>query len=225
MKNPMKAVVAAMSAVFLLSACAADTQARLMDKFSIDVINGEYTLPGYLLGMDKSLVEHPSHLSGELRGLRGTYALSGYNLVGATWFKLSASGDGNWARTDTAAELAANGVAGVITGRTDMDLNGVTLDYEHRFLSPSGLLHPYVRVGAGVGEITVHFRGQFVGHETQSGFDFPVVNEAADSVKRTVPIVNVEAGLKVSITEHLNMLVGGYWNTGYGGMGGLGWNF
>lgn len=222
----MKAILSAMFAVSLIGICASDAQSYQMSRrLSLDVLNGNYTLPGSLLGMDKSLVEHPDHLSGEIRGLRASYALDSRNLIGATWIKISASGDGNWARSDTAAQLAENQVAGVVTGRTDMDLNGVTVDYEHRFLSARSLLRPYVRAGLGVGEMTVRFRGQFIGHETQSGYDFPVTNDADDLVKRTIPIVNLEVGVKVTIMRHLDLSIATYWNTGYGALGALGWKF
>ncbi len=194
-------------------------QCAQMDKLSLEVADGNYTLPGMLLGMDKSIVEHPKGLSGEVRSLRALYALNAHNLVGVSWMKLNASGDGNWARSDTAQQLATNNVAGMITGRTDIDLNGVTLDYEHRFMTIRGIVTPYARVGLGVGELTVRFNGKFIGHETQSGMNYPVTNDANDAVKRTVPIVNMEAGMRVMLYRHLGMSVAGFWNTGYGALG------
>lgn len=198
---------------------------RLASRLSIEAVGGSYKLPGMLLSMDKSIVEHPPHLIGELQGLRGSYELNNRWLVGATWLKMTASGDGNWARSDTAETLAANGVAGVVTGRTDMHLNGVTLDVERRFLSSKSRVRPYIRGGLGVGELTVDFKGKFIGHETFSGYDFPVEEDARDRVKQTIPLISAELGLRFMPTKHLNITMAGFWNTGYGALLGAGWKF
>ena len=138
---------------------------------------------------------------------------------------MTASGDGNWARSDTAATLAANGVAGVVTGRTNINLNGVILDVERRFLSSKSRVRPYIRGGLGVGELTVDFKGKFIGHEIISGFDFPVEENASDRIRQTVPLVSAELGLRFALTSHLNMTMAGYWNSGYGALLGAGWEF
>ncbi|GEM_PF-2739904 len=196
-----------------------------MDRFSVEVIDGSYELPGMLLGMDKSIVEHPKHLLGDIQGLRGNYELNDRWLLGLTWLKITAKGDGNWARSDTADTLAENFVDGVITGKTDMNLNGVTLDFERRFLGVKSWVRPYVRGGLGAGELTVRFNGQFIGHETFSGFDFPVIEDAKDEVKRTIPLVSAELGLRLMPTKHLVLTMAGFWNTGYGALLGAGWKF
>ncbi len=198
---------------------------RLVSRLSIEAVGGSYKLPGMLLGMDKSIIEHPPHLIGDIQGLRGNYELNNRWLVGATWLKMTASGDGNWARSDTAATLAANGVAGVVTGRTDVNLNGVTLDIERRFLSSKSRVRPYIRGGLGAGELTVDFKGKFIGVEKMSGFDFPVEEDARDRVKQTIPIVSAELGLRFMPTKHLNVTMAGFWNTGYGALLGVGLKF
>ena len=198
---------------------------RFASRLSIEAVGGSYKLPGMLLGMDKSIVEHPPHLIGDIQGLRGNYELNNRWLVGASWLKMTASGDGNWARSDTAATLAANSVTGVVTGRTDIHLNGVTLDAERRFLSAKSRVRPYIRGGLGAGELTVDFRGKFIGHETQSGFDFPVEEDARDRVKRTIPLISAELGLRFMPTKHLNVTMAGFWNTGYGALLGVGLKF
>lgn len=219
MKQLRMPVLAVVSLFAVLCVQVPSAQCGQMDKLSLEAAAGNFTLPGMLLGMDKSIVEHPKRLDGEVRVLRAMYALNEHNLVGVSWMKLSASGDGNWARKDTAQQLATNNVAGVITGRTDIDLNGVTLDYEHRFMTIHDVVTPYVRGGLGLGELTVRFNGKFVGHETQSGMNYPVTNDANDSVKRTVPLVHVEAGMRVALYKHLGMSVAAFWNTGYGALG------
>ncbi|MBU6142142.1 hypothetical protein KGO95_03465 [Patescibacteria group bacterium] len=219
MKQFRMSVLAVVSLFAVLCVRVPSAQCGQLDKLSLEAVDGSYVLPGMLLGMDKSIVKHPQKLDGEMRSLRMMYALSKHNLIGVSWVKIAASGDGAWARSDTAQELAKNNVAGVITGRTDIDLNGVTLDYEYRFGSIHGIVTPYVRTGLGLGELTVRFNGKFVGHETQSGMNYPVTEDAKDAVKRTVPIVNVEAGMRVQLYRHLGMSVAGFWDTGYGGLG------
>ncbi len=194
-------------------------------RLSIEAVSGYYKLPGMLLGMDKSIVEHPQHLIGDIQGLRGNYALNDQWSVGATWLKITASGDGAWARLNTAETLASNGVAGVVSGRTDMDLNGVTLDVERRFLKAQSKMRPYVRAGLGAGELSVRFKGKFIGHETFSGYDFPVEEDAEDTVRRTIPIISAELGLRFMPTKNLNFTMAGFWNTGYGALLGAGWKF
>ena len=194
-------------------------------RLSIEGVSGYYKLPGVLLGMDKSIVEHPEHLSGNIQGLRGNYALNDKWLLGATWLKITANGYGAWARSDTAETLAANGVTGVVSGRTDMNLNGATLDVEHRFFDAKSPMRPYIRGGLGAGELTVRFKGQFIGHETVSGYDFPVEENASDTVKQTIPLISAELGLRFMLAKNFNFMVAGFWNTGYGALLGAGWKF
>lgn len=194
-------------------------------KLSIEGINGYYKLPGMLLDMDKSIVEHPNYLVGEISGIRGTYAINDFWSVGGTWLRISANGYGAWARSDTAETLAANGVTGIVYGKTDIELRGVVLEVERRFWRNKALLGPYIRGGLGAGELTVDFRGKFTGHETVSGFNFPVEEDARDKVKKTIPLVSLEAGLRFLLAKNVTVTLAGYWNTGCGGLLGAGWRF
>lgn len=203
----------------------AEAKQGLASRLSVEVIGGYYKFPGELVEMDRSIVEHPPHMAGYLQGLRGNYQLNDNWLVGAAWLRMSSSGGGNWARNDTAETLARNNVTGVITGVTNMELRGVVLEAEHRFFRKKDPVRPYARFGAGAGELTVDFRGKFVGTETVSGFGFPVEEDARDRVKRTIPLVSAELGLRFLLTKHLNLTMAGYWNTGYGALVGAGWKF
>ncbi len=203
----------------------AEANTGLASRLSVEVIGGYYKFPGELVGMNKSIVEHPQHLVGDLRGLRGSYQLNDSWFLGATWLQMSSSGGGNWARNDTAEILAANNITGVITGVTNMELRGVVLEAERRFFRKNDRVRPYVRFGAGAGELTVDFQGKFIGTEKVSGFGFPVEEDARDRVKRTIPLISAELGLRFLLTKHLNLTMAGYWNTGYGALVGAGWKF
>ena len=186
------------------------------NRFLMEVAGGYYNIPGGLFDFDNSIVEHPPHLIGFIRTFRLGFNLKESLSLGGQYFKLEASGGGNWARSDTAEVLTANNIAGVIIGKTEWKLEGFVLDVEKTFLSSKDKVRPFMRLGGGLGEVTVNFQGEFRGHETLSGFDFPVVEPAVDKVKRKIPIINVETGLRFEPKKYFNFSVSGYWNTGYG---------
>jgi hypothetical protein len=222
----VKTTLAAAVLCFVFSSQPAFSQEKsFWNKLSLEVFEGGYKLPDALLGMDKSIVEHPNNLIGNIRGLRGNYKLNGYWLLGATWLKTTANGYGAWARSDTAEMFAANGVSGIVSGNTDMNLNGVTLDIERRFFDVKSSLRPYIRGGFGAGELTVDFRGKFIGHETMSGYDFPVEEGANDKVKKAIPLISAELGLRFILPKNLSFTMAVFWNTGYGTLIGMGWRF
>lgn len=192
-------------------------------RFSLEFSGGYYRIPGQLFEIDGSIVNHPKAFLGSMKSIRGGLDIDENWSVGIQFFKIQASGSGPWERSDTAARLAENGVSGAVTGNTDWDFQGIIFDAERRFLT--GSIVPYLRFGAGLGEIDVKFKGQFVGHETLSGFDLPVIENVEDRVKITVPVPALEFGIRFHLTERLNLSLGGFWNTGYGAKTGLGFKF
>jgi hypothetical protein len=193
------------------------------NRLMVEASYGYYQIPGQLFELDSSVTEHPPHLLGEIRALRGSYEVSRKWSLGVQAFKIQATGNGRWARSDTPEVLAQNNIAGEILGKTEWELQGITVDVERRFLR--GPVNPFVRVGGGLGEVEVKFTGEFRGHETMSGFNFPVVEPARDRIVRKVPIVIAEMGLRFHLTKRLNYSMSGYWNTGYGARLALGARF
>jgi len=184
------------------------------NRLMVEASYGYYQIPGQLFEIDSSVTEHPPHLIGDIRTLRGSYEMNRKWSLGLQAFKIQATGNGRWARSDTPEVLAKNNLAGEILGKTEWELQGIAFDVERRFLR--GPVNPFVRVGGGLGEVTVKFTGEFIGHETQSGFNTAVREPARDKIVRKVPIVIAEAGLRFHLGRRLSYSMSGYWNTGYG---------
>lgn len=190
-------------------------------KFFFSVSGGSYKVPGFILGLDKSVAEHPKRLSGFSAGASGGLRFGGKWALGVHVFRMNASGNGPWARSDTAAELAANGVEGTISGRTNWNLDGFAVEAERTFL-PRAPVSPYARFGGGLGKLKVAFNGKMAGHETASGTNQPVEEPASDFVKRRIPIVSAEGGVRTRLFKnHFRGFAGALWNTGYGAQTGL----
>lgn len=184
-------------------------------KLSVEAAIGDYRFPGKFLKIDKSLVQTPDNFDGSIREARVAYALFEAWLIGLRVFKVEAHGYGQWERSDTAKILAANQVAGTISGRTDWDMKGAVVDFElqpRKFFGNKVI--PYLRSGVGAAELAVTFNGQFNGHETQSGFNFPVNEPAKDKVNTFIPIVTSEFGCHFRLTKKFLISGSYYWNMG-----------
>ncbi|MBI3046262.1 MAG: hypothetical protein HYY86_01805 [Candidatus Harrisonbacteria bacterium] len=184
-------------------------------KLSVETAFGNYQFPGAFLRVDKSLVTTPDNFEGSIREVRIAYALFESWSIGLQLFKVEADGYGQWARSDTSEILAANNVAGTISGRTDWDMKGAAVDFEFqpkKFWKNKVI--PYLRSGVGVAELAVTFNGQFDGHETFSGFNFPVNEPAVDRVITQIPIVTSELGCHFRLTNKLLVSGSYYWNMG-----------
>ena len=189
-------------------------------RISAEAYQGRYHLPGWLFEIDKSVVRHPDHLTGRAEGIRVKLDFKKWSFGGQV-FKFSASGNGFWARSDTAKMLRENNVAGVIYGNTDLVLEGLTVDVERRFRTDK-IVQPYLSAGLGRGELRVHFNGEFIGYaEPFPGFKVPIREPAEDRIKKAIPIVNLEGGFRINLGA-LYGSVSGYWNTGYGAKLGVG---
>lgn len=227
MDRPLKlssvAVLVGISLVVFPSEGHAAKRRLLKNRLMVEASYGYYQIPGQLFDLDSSVTEHPPHLTGSIRGLRGSYEMSRKWAIGVQAFRIEAMGNGRWARSDTPDILAQNNISGEIIGKTEWELQGITVDVERRFLR--GPVNPFVRVGGGLGEVTVKFTGEFRGHETMSGFNFPVVEPAKDKIVRKVPIVIAEMGLRFNLTKRLSYVMSTYWNTGYGARLALGARF
>lgn len=197
---------------------------KLWNRFSVGIDYGYYHFPGGLLRLEKSIVASPDKFYGSIRGVQLDFAVDDDWLVGLNLFKIEARGYGLWERSDTKDILTANGVTGTASGRTDWDWQGFTCDAEYRFLD--GNFRPYVRTGVGAGELSVNFNGQFNGHETMSGFDFPVTEPAIDLVKKLVPIFKMEFGARFMPISGLILSPAFFWiDGGYGPKMNIGWRF
>lgn len=205
-------------------ALAAENSGKLWNRLSVDGYYGYYHFPGGLVRLDESIVQSPDKFWGGIRGLRLDFAVDNNWLVGLNLFKIESHGYGAWERNDTKSILAANGVDGKVNGKTDWDWQGFALEAERRFLK--GDFRPYCRVGLGVGELAVNFRGRFAGHEKISGFNFPVEEPANDAIKRLMPVAAVEVGVRLMPLSGLVWSPAFFWNTGgYGPKIGVGWEF
>jgi len=193
------------------------------DRLSLEINSGYYRIPGKLFSLDKSITKHPSGLTGSIKSVSGSFEITDHWLAGIEGFEIGASGNGEWARSDTAKILADNNLKGVIVGDTYWELKGVIFKSEYQFLT--GLFQPFVRFGGGAGELTVRFKGKMIGHETLSGLNFPVMEDASDKITKTIPILLMEAGLRIEPKNHLTFSLSGYINTGYGGRLGIGARF
>ena len=176
---------------------------------------GYYNVPGELFELDGSVVTHPPHFVGSMKGVRGSLGWD-YWFFGAEYFQAEAHGAGQWARPDTAQTLAQNNVEGVISGKTDWLLEGAAVSVGRKFLDPKSPVRPYVLLGGGLAEVDVNFKGSFDGIETQSGFGMGVHELASDRIKMNVPVFLAEAGLQLILRESLYLSPSVYWNTGYG---------
>lgn len=231
MKNRMSGV-AVMSVLFasqLVFSPMAHAQAAAASygKLTLEVSGGSNFLPvkKVLSATEKSIVESPDHMTGTIRNVRADLNLSRNWSLGLTGGKIESHGYGVWARDDTAQTLLDNQVEGTASGRTDWDLQYVTLDVERRFWVKRWLA-PYVRLGGGLGQLTVVFNGKFHGYETQSGSNYPVDNDATDRVVMHVPVVALEFGARLYPTERLVVSPSLYTvNGGYGAKLGLGCQF
>lgn len=230
MKNRMSGV-AVMSVLFVsqlvLSPMAHAQAAASYGKLTLGVNMGSYFLPlkKVLAATEKSIVASPDHMVGTIRSVSADWNFNRNWSLGLTGAKVESHGYGVWERDDTAQTLLDNQVVGVASGKTDWDFQYVALEAERRFWVKRWLA-PYVRLGGGLGQLTVTFNGKFIGYETQSGFNTAVVNEATDRVVTHVPVVALELGARLYPTKDLVLSPSLYMvNGGYGSKLGLGWQF
>ncbi|MDO8536682.1 MAG: hypothetical protein Q7R94_00335 [bacterium] len=189
-------------------------------KFSLEFSAGSFNFPGALLEKEGSLVAHPKKLSGFITSVSANHRFgkSGWSL-GPEFSFISASGAGKWAESDTQARLDSEGVTGTTTGTLKLRIYELNVVATKEFCR--GSFCPYIKFGAGIGRLSYDFRGRFNGHETQSGFDFPINEPAYDRSKRFIPIFVVEPGVRLK-RKHITFSFSPfYWNTGWGGKGTL----
>jgi len=207
-------------AVFFFASVAAFGQEQKMTwphKASLETGCGSYRVPGFILGLDRSITQHPTSLNGFNCNFRVGFDLSRRWFLGVQAFNATAAGNGSWARKDGDAQLAADGVSGSTTGRTNWKLVGATLNFGQTFLL-RGRVHPFWRAEFGAGKLDVNFRGGFNGCSTQDvGCSFPIVEPAADRVTRSIPIFGGEGGIQIDVSRSFQFRMGPYWNTGFGG--------
>lgn len=208
-------------AVFLLSATGVaysqGSNPTWLEKFSLEAGCGSYRVPGAVLGFDPSITQHPSSLNGFNCNYRVEFALNGRWSLGLQAFEAPAAGNGPWARKDGNEQLAADGLIGSTTGRTNWKVTGASFTLGQKFL-PRLRLHPFWRAELGVGKLDVNFTGTFNGCSTQDvGCFFPVTEPAVDSVARVIPVIAAEGGIQIDLSRGLQLGMGPYWNTGFGG--------
>lgn len=193
-------------------------------KVSLRTSLGYYKMPSELFNLgDANLTKTPPHLEGVLYSATAMADVNRRWSAGLQLFKVEAVGHGVWERSDTPEILARNNVTGEATGRTNLDVKGLVLIAERRFLREP--VCPYVQFGGGIGRLTAQFSGEFRGEKKFGPFSFPFTEPANDKVEKTIPIVMVEAGLRLYPMKHLQFDMGGYWNTGYGAKVGVGTQF
>ncbi|MBI2627015.1 MAG: hypothetical protein HYW77_02110 [Parcubacteria group bacterium] len=198
-------------------------QAQSSNKFSIDVSGGYNRFPGSLFNFDKSVTKHPNHLSGHIKELGISYALDQKWSLSIGLFQINSSGQGEWSREGAEEELAKEDIVGTISGSTKMRTKGFHFNAKRYFTN--GNLRPYLKFGLGLGWSSIEFNGFLRGHETESGFNFPILEPANDSVQRKIPVINLESGVEYKFKNNLSLIASGYWNTGFGAKVGLKINF
>jgi hypothetical protein len=208
-------------AVFLLFASMAafgqEQEMTWPHKVSFETGCGSYRVPGFILGLDRSITQHPTSLNGFNCNVRLGFDLSRRWVLGVQAFNATAAGNGSWARTDGDAQLAADGVSGSTAGRTNWKLVGATFNFGQTFIL-RGRAHPFWRAEFGVGKLDVNFRGEFNGCSTEDvGCSFPIVEPAEDRVTRIIPIFGGEGGIQIDVSRSFQLRMGSYWNTGFGG--------
>ncbi len=186
-------------------------------KLSLESGCGSYRVPGFILGFDRSITQHPNSFNGFNCNFRVGFDPNRRWSLGVLAFKAPAAGNGFWARKDGDAELASEGLSGLTSGKTNWDLVGATFDFGQHFLVRSRV-HPFWRVELGVGKLDVNFRGEFNGCSTEDvGCLFPVSEPAVDSVTKIIPILGGEGGIEIDVSRTVQFRMGPYWNTGFGG--------
>jgi hypothetical protein len=193
---------------------------RGWNRFSLDPSFGSNQVIGSLLGVDKSITEHPNSLNGSMESLRLGVQATPHWSFGIQLMQNIASGNGPWARNSAGDLPETDGVQGVATGRTDWKVQGLMLDIQETFL-PNGRIHPYWRAGIGTGKLTVRFNGVFNGCFTEAiepngNCDAPIKEPASDTFKKIIPLFGAEAGIEVDVVRHFSFFSGAYWNTGWG---------
>ncbi len=215
MKNVTNTLVSIVFILVLNTSLAAQEQ-----KFSLEGSYGYQYVPGFLFTLDKSVTKHPDSFSGFYRDFSFYYSLNERWALGLTLLDANTTGNGQWGRTSMMDEFQQNGVDGIVSGRTDMKNRGFTFNLKRTFRGDKKL-QPYLQFGTGLGWLNVRFNGQFVGHETESGMNFPVVSDAGDNMSRKIPLLNLEGGAQYRLTKHLYLSAAPYWNTGFGAKLGL----
>lgn len=185
------------------------------EKFSVEASVGYNYVPGFLLGLDNSITKHPDGLSGLYKDTNFSFPLGGHWSLGFSLFDVNSTGEGQWERTDTKEQFRKGGVDGIITGETSMRNTGFTMNFKKAFRTDKKL-QTYLKFGVGLGWLNVKFDGKFVGHETESGMDLPVVEDASDRVKHDLFLVTMEGGVRYKLGRHILIYAAPYWNTGFG---------
>ncbi len=207
--------------VFLLfaSMVASGQQEKMTwpQRVSLETGCGSYRVPGFILGLDPSITQHPNSFNGFNCNFRVGFDPNRRWFLGVQAFNATAAGNGSWARKDGDAQLAADGISGSTAGRTNWKLVGATFNFGQEFLV-RGRVHPFWRAEFGVGKLDVNFSGEFNGCSTEDvGCSFPIIEPAADRVTRIIPIFGGEGGIQVDVSRSFQFRMGPYWNTGFGG--------
>jgi hypothetical protein len=206
-----------MCGVFLLFASRAafgqEQEMTWPHKVSLETGCGSYRVPGFILGLDHSITQHPTSLNGFNCNVRVGFDLSRRWFLGVHAFNATATGNGSWARTDGDAQLAADGVSGSTAGRTNWKLVGATFNFGQTFFL-RGRVHPFWRAEFGAGKLDVNFRGEFNGCSKEDvGCSFPIIEPATDRVTRIIPILGGGGGIKINISRSFQFRMGTYCNT------------
>ncbi len=189
--------------------------AQTAEKFSFESSVGYHRIPGVLFSIDKSITKHPDSFSGIYKSFGGAYSLNDKWSLGLTYVGIHSTGNGQWGRTSMEEEFKKNGVDGIVTGRTDISIKGFAVNLKRTFRNGSKI-RPFFQISGGLGWLDVKFDGKFIGHETESGMNLPVVEDASDSIQRKIPLVGFEAGVQFNLGKHLVISAAPYWNTGFG---------
>ncbi len=188
---------------------------NFVERFSLESSVGYNRVPGVLFSLDKSVTRHPDNFSGLYRNYSLNYELNKKWSLGLSFIDITSAGRGEWSRSNTEDEFKQNGVSGIVTGKTRMDIQGGVFSVRRVFFV-NKRAQPYLQIGLGLGSLNVSFNGQFVGHETESGYNFPVVEDAEDHVRHLIPLVGLESGIRCRVFKHLYVSGAPYWNTGFG---------
>jgi|SRR5579872_2518781 len=206
---------------FILFASAAsrgqETNLTWHDRLSFGTGCGSYRVPGFVLGLDRSIIQHPNSFNGFSCNVRAGYDLNRRWYLEIQGFQAMGAGNGFWATQDGNAQLAAQGLSGSTAGRTNWSTAGATFDFGQHFIA-RGRWHPFWRAMLGIARLEVTFRGSFNGYSIQDveGL-FPITEPAVDNVTKIIPVVGGEGGLQVDLSRTFRLSLGPYWNTGFGG--------
>lgn len=183
-------------------------------QFYVEPFVGSNVMPGFLLGFEAD--RHPDELKGHIEGVRTGYLFNDRYSLGIALLHADVSGTGLWG--DKSQE-ASHGVSGTTYGTAQIEIFGVAIEGVRRFYLIDNL-NLVTRAGLGVGYLDVRFNGVFDGYLLQD--PSITINEPANEThNRIIPVVELGAGIEWRPIKNFSIVVGPYWNTGYGAEGSL----